>query len=94
MHKAIKKIELDLGGKIISLTPEQAKNLKDALDELFGKEVIREIIRDRDFVPVPYIEPYRPYRLYRYDWQPEYWYTSKDTVDGYCSDSGTLRLTG
>ena len=37
MNKAIKKIELDLGGKVISLTPEQAKNLKDALDDLFGR---------------------------------------------------------
>ena len=28
MNKAIKKIELDLGGKIVSLTPEQAKDFK------------------------------------------------------------------
>ena len=31
MNKAIKKIELDLGGKVVSLTPQQAQNLKDAL---------------------------------------------------------------
>ena len=39
---AIKKIEIDLGGKTISLTPAQAKKLNDVLGELYGKEVVRE----------------------------------------------------
>ena len=67
MNKMIKKIELDLGGKKVELTPTQAKNLKEALDELFGKEVIREVVRD----PMPYI-PYYPQPYYHYwEWYPQ-----------------------
>ena len=36
----IKKIVLDLSGKEVSLTTEQAKKLHELLDELFGKETI------------------------------------------------------
>ena len=39
MNKTIKKIELDLDGKTVSLTPEQAKKLKDALNDLFGEKI-------------------------------------------------------
>jgi hypothetical protein len=42
MSNVIKKIELDLGKKTVTLTPEQAKKLKEALDELFGEKVVRE----------------------------------------------------
>ena len=38
----ITKVKLNLGGKEIELTVEQARKLKAALDDLFGKEVIRE----------------------------------------------------
>ena len=43
MDNIIKKIVLDLGKKQVELTPEQARKLKDALDEMFGKEVIKEV---------------------------------------------------
>ena len=99
MNKAIKKIELDLGGKTVNLTPEQAKNLKDALDELFGKEVIREIVHERDYTPVPYM-PTEPYyrRTYPFwEWQP---YRITCDVTGnytdtmqFCADNNTLKLT-
>lgn len=105
MNKAIKKIELDLGGKVVSLTPEQAKNLKEALDELFGKEVIREYFPAKEYIPVPYPTPYRP--LVPYFERPYYWewphYGDRITCEGKefvgsltasCTDSGTLRLTG
>lgn len=36
----IEKIDLGLDGKTISLTPEQAKRLKFALDNLFDKTVV------------------------------------------------------
>lgn len=42
----IKKIVLDLNGKEISLTIEQAKGLRDKLNELFGKNTV--------YVPQPY----------------------------------------
>ena len=42
MDNIIKKIVLDLGKKQVELTPEQCKKLKDALDEMFGKSVVKE----------------------------------------------------
>ena len=98
MNKAIKKIELDLGGKVVSLTPEQAKNLKDALGDLFGKEIVRE----KEYVPYP--QPYpvnhplRPYWYWR-DCTPNlpYYHTTCGTgtlVSNFCSSSETLKLTG
>lgn len=99
MNKAIKKIELDLGGKVVSLTPEQAKNLKEALDELFGKEVIREyfpIVKEKEYVPVPYPAPYRPTPYYYWEWQPYLFdrVTCESVGNLTTSCSGTLRLTG
>lgn len=82
MNKMIRKIELDLGGKIVSLTPTQAKNLKEALDELFGKKVIREIARDREYVPYPPLVPPYPCFPYRPYWTEWTW----------CSDVGTADL--
>ena len=64
MNRMIKKIELDLGGKTITLTPEQAKNLKDALDSLFGKQIVKvieeRVVRDSYPWPVAPIRPYYP----------------------------------
>lgn len=71
MEKKEKKIEvtglnLKLGDKKITLTVEQAKKLKQALDEIFGKkEVIREI-------PCPY--PVRPYTPWYWEY-PTYAHT-------------------
>lgn len=105
MNKAIKKIELDLGGKVVSLTPKQAQNLKDALDDLFGKEIIKVIEKEyiRDLYPIPYPVPYQPLQPF-WEWRREPYYYGTTGVVGlagtytddkcYCSDSGTLRLTG
>ena len=41
MSNIIKKVELQLGKRTISLTVDEAKQLKEALDELFGQEAIR-----------------------------------------------------
>lgn len=56
MDNIIKKIVLDLGRKQVELTPEQCKKLKAALDEMFGKEVVREV----------HHHDYWPYRWYWY----------------------------
>ena len=61
MDKAIKKIVLDLGGKEVTLTPKQAKNLKTALDELFGVRVVKEIHHHDGW---PYWYWNQPARLY------------------------------
>jgi len=43
----IKNITLDLGDKEVSLTLDQAKSLKSALDDIFGKETV--IYRDNSW---------------------------------------------
>lgn len=48
MDNIIKKIVLDLGKNQVELTPEQCRKLKDALDEMFGKEIVKEI-HHRDY---------------------------------------------
>jgi len=48
----VKKIVLNIDGKEISLTIEQAKKLKDILSELFGKEIIKEVIRENYPTPI------------------------------------------
>ena len=100
MDKAIKKIVLDLGGKEVTLTPEQAKNLKTALDELFGKQVVKEIHHH---------DHYQPYYWWYWDSTPAIPYrqdggltftSGNVTWDNVtCGNptsytDGTLRLTG
>lgn len=92
----IKKIELKLGGKTITLTPEEAKQLKVALNELFGREVVKEI-HHHDYPPYWY-------------WQQPVWTSQtygtaepmpKQSPTIWCSDSsvgasfsdGTLSLS-
>ena len=47
----IKSMDFLIGNKTITLTPDEAKQLKDVLDNLFGKEIIKE------YVPVPSQQP-------------------------------------
>lgn len=92
----IKKIELDLDGKRVSLTLEQAKKLKDTLNELFGEKIVKE----KEYIPYPQpypqpypVEPYRPWRPWRWDDRPFYYKTTGGTLCNYRSGSGTLKLT-
>ena len=57
----IKRIVLKVEDKEISLTPEQAKKLKVVLDELFGKEIVKEVIREihEHHDHYPYYNPWR-----------------------------------
>ena len=43
MYEPIKEVVLDLGDKDVRLSYRQAERLKDALDGLFGKEIVREV---------------------------------------------------
>jgi hypothetical protein len=45
----VKEINFKIGDKEISLTPEEAKKLKDVLNSMFEKEVIIQ----KEYVPVP-----------------------------------------
>ncbi len=42
-EEKIEKMVLNIEGEKVSLTMDQAKKLKKILDELFGKEVVREV---------------------------------------------------
>lgn len=58
----IKTITIDIAGTEVEVTPEQAKNLQEALTELLGlnkptKVIEKEVVRDR-YYPTPYW-PYR-----------------------------------
>lgn len=50
----IDTINITLGKKEINLTLEQAKKLKSLLEDLFGKEVIKEIRHDWYWSPKRY----------------------------------------
>jgi hypothetical protein len=72
MEKDVKldSINLKIGSKTIELTLEEAKKLKGILEDLFGKEVIKEIFPNiwyyrPYFVDYPVIKPsYEPYITY------------------------------
>ena len=60
----IKKIVVDLGRRELVLTTEEALQLKDALNELFGK-VVKEVVKEEHH--------HHHYPSWRWDWaQPVY----------------------
>jgi len=89
----IKKIVLKLNDKEVSLTIEEAKKLKELLGELFGKDIIKEIVKEEHH----YHDNYRPYWV----WNQPYGYstlqcgtTTQNLCGGttYQATSGTLTL--
>ena len=52
MNNIVKEIVVEVDGKKIVLKVEDAKNLRNALNELFGKDVITKVIN----LPAPYSE--------------------------------------
>jgi hypothetical protein len=95
----ISKIVLDVNGKKIELSVEEAKELKDILGNLFGKVEIQ-----KEFVPYSVPQPYiwrEPYP-YRYDkWYVTYQPTPYEpiTTNGtqtnvlYCSTNTGIKGT-
>lgn len=45
----IKELTIKLGKKEISLTVDEAKKLKKSLEDLFGKEVIKEVVHEHHY---------------------------------------------
>lgn len=60
----VKKIVFKIDDKEISLTVEQAKKLKEILGDMFGREIIKEVIEKHihDYNHYwKYTEPLKPY---------------------------------
>jgi hypothetical protein len=51
---AISRIEIDLGGKTIKLTLQQAQSLKNALNDTFGEKVTQYVYPYHHHYPHPY----------------------------------------
>ena len=92
MNDIIKKIVLNLGKKQVELTPGQAKKLKEALDEMFGEKVVKEI----------HHHDYWRWRPYWWDIssdtispKPDYTIWSSDSCNAqFSNETMTLSLTG
>lgn len=56
----IEKMVLNIEGEKVSLSMDQAKKLNKILDELFGKEVVREVIKENHY----HDYWYRPFNTY------------------------------
>lgn len=75
----IKKIVLQLGKKDIELTVEECKKLKDLLSELFGRDVVKEVVKE--------IHHGYPYRWY---WNYPQWNGDIVYCSGVSGDSAKL----
>lgn len=42
----VSEIVIEVQGKKLSLSPDAARDLRDALDEVLGKETVREIVKE------------------------------------------------
>lgn len=59
----VKKVVIRIGERDIEFTPEEARDLKKALDDLFGK--VMEKVKEKEYVPYPVYPWGYPYR---YTW--------------------------
>jgi len=81
----IKNIEIQIGKKSLTLSPEEARDLKEALDKLYpSPKVIRESI------PYPY--PVYP-KPYTDPWWRYTWYDNTSTVAPLTVGDGVAPLT-
>ncbi len=71
----LQKVVIEVGGKKLEFTPEEAKELKAILSDLFGGERVVERIRERD-----YWHWWQPY--IRYDTQPIFTTSTWSNTDG------------
>jgi len=69
----IKNIELEIGRKTINLTVEQAKELRDILNETFPEDTT--VVHEHHNYERPYRAPYQY-------WGTPFWYTGTANIDG------------
>jgi hypothetical protein len=58
----VESVNIKIGGREINLSVEEAKKLKSALEDLFGKEVVHE------YLDKWYWRPYQQYPLTPFYW--------------------------
>lgn len=80
----VKKLTIELGGQDVELTMEQARELKSALDELFGERVHEVRIAE------PY--PVYPRHPYRWPWYQPSWICSSGSKVTLSDSSVRLQL--
>lgn len=51
----VSKVEVQIGGKTINLTLAQVKELRDALNEIFGEKVVEKHIHHHDWWRRPWV---------------------------------------
>ncbi len=81
MKNMIKRLVLDIDGKEISLTMEQAKKLQSALNEVFETKIVRE----KEYIPTPYVPkpvPWYPYTPARPWYEPPYFWRTITSANG------------
>lgn len=92
MDNIIKKIELEIDGVGIVLTPEQAKKLHKALGELMGIKAAPIVVKEKEYVPV-YDPPYRPRPWTIWSGTTDKTYTVSGVGMTYTSHNGTAKLS-
>lgn len=86
----IEKMVLNIDGEMVSLSMDQAKKLKGILDELFGKEIVKEIVREehhhhhKDWWYYPYFQTNNAPLL------PNTVYCSNDPITTKCASGASL----
>lgn len=79
----VKGLTIQVGAREIELTVAEAKKLKDALNDLFGKEIVREVVVEKRVYPNWY-------------WSGPIWGGNSPTTvnfewgKAYCSATGNL----
>lgn len=88
----IKRMVIELDGKDVELTMDQARELQAALNELFGEKV-REIVKPMPYpVPEPYpVTPFIPWRRRPYWPRPEPFWISRSGSRFGIDSGGTMR---
>lgn len=89
----IEKMVLNIEGEKVSLSMEQAKKLKKILDDLFGKEIIKEVTKEHHY----HDWYYRPWNTFvnSPSWKDNIVYCSADNKASMLDDykSGYLSVT-
>lgn len=78
----IKKIQIQVSGKTIDLTVEEAEELREALNKLMG-------VPAKEFVPMPY-----PVYPRTWIWDKPYWTTCNGGTVTYKSGTAMLLVNG